>query len=124
VTLGTWRIFVGRDLDPKPMVLGDRQQVIVDLKPLRPFGIVDPGNLHQLLVAELVASDAAGLDQLVALHRNGQLVDMLTRRNERIADRRAIGVNEALAGPDHGSRHPHRSIVPSRRIFRCSCMMP
>ena len=52
------RILVGRDLEADAVVLGHRQQVIIDLEPLGPLGIVDPGDLHQLLIAELVAGDA------------------------------------------------------------------
>ena len=55
------RILVGRDLDADAVVMGHRQQVIIHLEPLGPLGIVDPGDLHQLLVAELVAGDAVHL---------------------------------------------------------------
>ena len=35
-----------------------------------------------------------------------------------------IAFEEAFARLDEGGVVAHRSIVPSRRIFRCSCMMP
>ena len=47
------RVLVGRDLDADAVVLGQRQQVVDDLEPLGALGIVDPGDLHQLLIAEL-----------------------------------------------------------------------
>jgi hypothetical protein len=46
---------VGGDVDANAMIPGQRQQAIDDLEPLRPVGVVDPRNLHQLLVLVSVA---------------------------------------------------------------------
>ena len=47
--------------------------------------------------------------------------------DQRVAERLLGGVDHALVGRDLGDVELpaiYRSIVPSRRIFRCSCMMP
>ena len=54
------------------------------------------------------------------------LADMLPGVEQRLADRLPGGVDHPLVGGDPGNvRGEHqRSIVPSRRIFRCSCRIP
>ncbi len=98
--------------------------MIIHFEPLSALGIVNPGDLHQLLVAKVVARDAARLDQPFARDRDGQLVRMVLRIHERLTDRLFKAARKALARGNEGCRMAHRSIVPSRRIFRCSCMMP
>src|SRR4029079_13177783 len=43
---------VGRDLDDDPPVPGQRQQAITDVEALRALRVIDPGDLHQLLIFE------------------------------------------------------------------------
>ncbi len=108
------------------MVLGHRQQVIDDFEPLGALGIVDAGDLHQLLIVELVAQGTQHVGDAFARDVDRNLVDLVLGRKEGVADRGFHRVDDALAGRNEGSRarHRQRSIVPSRRIFRCNCMMP
>jgi len=64
------------------------------------------------------------LDQPIAGHHEGQLADGILVRHIGGTDRRLVGVGKALARLDPWDLQVHRSIVPSRRIFRCSWRMP
>src|SRR5438309_5693187 len=46
------RRLVSRDFYADAPILGQRQQMIDDFEPLRPVWIIDPCDLHQLLVFE------------------------------------------------------------------------
>ena len=129
------------DLDPDALVVLEREQVIDHLEALLALRIVDAAQIDQHLepTVRLVAQigqyphDRAGLDQegqLAADHgaaaehvaqRRSDLVEQLTQRVGALGD-----------GHDgHGAltrrRSPlpdQRSIVPVRRIFRCSKRTP
>ena len=111
-------------MDAQPVVLGEREQHVDDFEPLGAVGIVNPGDLHQLLIMKLVAQDAHRLNHRFALHVEPDFADVLARTRETIAERRLGRVDDAFVGGIFGIGRRHRSIVPARRIFRCSCMMP
>ncbi len=106
------------------MVLGDRQQMIIDLEPFGSIEVIGPGDFHQLLVTEIVARDPARLDD--RLTRNGEtgLADVVFRREQARAQRLGENVGETRPLLDSGKVRGHREIVPSRRILRCNCMIP
>jgi hypothetical protein len=107
------------------------EKMVADVEPFRPLGIVDAGNLHQLLIFEAgcVTQRAAGLNDALAPHRQRDLADLALRLDQRVSDRRLGRVDNAFirshlrdVGGELGGHQ--RSIVPSRRIFRCSCRIP
>ena len=62
------------------VVLRHREQMIDHLEPLGALGIVDPGNLHQLLVVELVAQRAQHVGDALAGDVDRDLADLVLRR--------------------------------------------
>src|SRR3546814_2028916 len=74
-------------MDADAVVLGDREQVIDDVEPLLAARIVDPGDLHQLLILELVAQDRHHLDQRLAPDRDRDFLDGILRLKEGVAER-------------------------------------
>src|SRR3546814_17047528 len=49
------RRFVGADADAQEVILRHAEKVIDDLEALGADGIVDPGDFHELLIAQIVA---------------------------------------------------------------------
>ena len=58
------------------MIFGQRKQVVIDLEPLGPLGIIGARDLHQLLIAEVVARNPARLDNRVAGDGEAGLADV------------------------------------------------
>ena len=122
------RRFVGRHLDLDAAVLGQREQAVIDVEPLGTFGIIDARNLHQLLIFEAwrIAESAAHLDDALAAHRQHKFAHMLYGIEQSVAERLPGSVDNAfirshLRNVGCELDGHQRSMVPSRRIFRCSC---
>ena len=119
-------LLVGGDADAQAMVLRHGQQVIDHLEALGPLGIVDPGNLHQLLIFEIVAQRGEHVGDALARDVDRDLVHLILRGEEGPADRRLHLVDDAVTDGDEGCRAAHISARSSPRggCFRCNCMMP
>ena len=61
--------------------------MIDHLEPLGALGIVDAGNLHQLLIVELVAQGAQHVGDALAGDVDRDLVDLVLGGEEGVADR-------------------------------------
>ena len=107
------------------MVLGHAEQMIDDFEPLWPVGIIDPGDLHELLIGKFVAQADHHPGNRFAAHGDAVLAHGEDMRDQIAADDFLQCLDNAVARRDQGSGTGHqRSIVPVRRIFRCNCMTP
>src|SRR3546814_11045583 len=95
-------------MDADAVVLGDREQVIDDVEPLLAARIVDPGDLHQLLILELVAAARPHRDQSLAPARARDLLDCILRPKYGVAEPGLYHVVYPLAGRLLGCRISHR----------------
>ena len=121
-------LLVGRDVDVETMVAGQRQEAIHHLEPLGPIRVVDPGDLHQLLIFKprCVTQRLECADDAIAVDAQHHLAHLIDRIDQRWTQRRANRLDRLAieVGGVGRRRRPHRSMLPLRRIFRCSCMMP
>ncbi len=107
------------------MVLGQRQQMIDHVESLGAVGIVGAADVDQLLeaAAGIVTQDGQHLDDGCGVRLDGQLVEghgvagdgLAGARLDQLAEPVQLLVARAIA---------HRSMVPVRRIFFCSCSTP
>ena len=117
-------VLVRPDMDADAVVLRHAQQAIDDLEARIAIGPVDPGDFHQLLVIERIAQLHHAAEQFLALHDQRDLAIGFDSIDKIVAQRLARGLDHALVRSIFRSGVAHRSTVPTRRIFRCSCMMP
>ena len=110
------------------MVLRQREQHVDHFEPLIAARVVDPGDLHQLLVVVLVAQQPQRILDPLALDPEHDLAVLLLRGQQHVAERGGESVLHAVVGSEARGRMQdgghYRSIVPSRRIFRWSCITP
>lgn len=113
-------------MDAQAVVPRQRQHAIDDLEPLGTIGIVDAGDLHELLIGKprRVAQCDHRVIQVLATNVESDLADLVDRVEQHAAERGAGRVDRAVIGGIGWCGRPHRSMLPDRRIFRCNCMMP
>ena len=115
-------------MDVQPVVAGQREQAVDHLEPLGAIRIIDPGDLHELLVFQPrgVAQRGQRRHDRVAVNPQLDLARALERIGQAGADRRPRGFDRLVVEVREvcGSGRPHRSMLPLLRIFRWSCMMP
>ena len=68
--------------------------------------------------------DAGGIDPMAVRECALEVAAERIRITERLNQRGAGRVDHAVIGGEAGSGRPHRSMLPARRIFRCSCITP
>ena len=116
---------VGRHAHAQAVIPGDAQQVIDDLEPLGAVGIVDPGDFHELLVIQIVAQRDHHARDGLAADGDAVFVRVEHMREHIVAEQLFERGGKPRTGRDQGSGMGHqRSIVPTRRIFRCNCITP
>ena len=98
VALGTGVVSSVEHLDADAAVLGQRKQLVIDLEPLGPLGIVGAGDLHQLLIFEArrVAQRAQRVDDALAANGQRDLADMILHVEQHLAERLLRGVDDPL----------------------------
>ena len=79
---------VGPHMHPNAVVAGQRQQAIDDLEPIGPLRIVDPRDLHQLLIFQprRVAQRLQRGGQPVAVDEQRHLADLVLRTQQHVAE--------------------------------------
>jgi hypothetical protein len=120
---GNGGVLVGLQLDPDARVPGHRQQMVDHVETPRALRIVHPADVDQHLETMVVAKRAHGRDDLRKLRRDSEVAighlrageDARAIEHQGLADRLQLGV---------GLRPAHRTMVPVRRIFFCSCSTP
>ena len=90
-------VLVGGDADAQAVVLRHGQQVVADVEPLGPGRIVDPGNLHQLLIFEPVAKHGEDVRDALPRDVDRDLSDLVPGGEEGVADRRPDLVDQPFA---------------------------
>ncbi len=97
--------------------------MIDDVEAARSLRIVGAADIDQLLKLELVAQEAQHIENTLGIRLQRQVAEGDLPAGDRAvaggADRLAEFGEFSLA-----DRPAHRSIVPVRRIFFCSCRMP
>ncbi len=90
------------------------------------LGVIDPGDFHQLLVFVLIAQEAQGVFDALAHDCQDDFAMGFRGGDEHGAERLGQRIDDADAGGEFGGgvNDAHRSIVPTRRILRCSCITP
>ena len=78
------------------MVLRHAQQHVDDLEPLGARGVVDPGDLHELLVFVLIAQETQRILDRIARDGEHDLAMLLLRRDEHSAERGGEPVETAF----------------------------
>ncbi|MFT3808824.1 MAG: hypothetical protein QM698_02800 [Micropepsaceae bacterium] len=112
----------GLQLDAKPSVPAHREQVIDDVEAPGAFGIVGAADVDQRGEAQhgMIAQRGERRDDLGGL--DGERDFAIGRRQH--SARNGGGDFGAQRRQGFGGHRAHRSIVPTRRIFFCSCRMP
>jgi len=74
------------------------------LEPLRPIGIIDTGDLHQLLIFQIrsIAQFLENVRNFITLHGQGDFADMLLHGEDRIAEGLLRGIDHPLVGGSPG----------------------
>ena len=100
-------------------------QVIDHLKTLGTVEIIDARDFHELLLLRCIAQLCHYGDKRIARDDQCHLVGGLDQRQQIAAGQLGQLISQSV-NRLHQRRgmHAHRSIVPTRRIFRCNCMMP
>jgi hypothetical protein len=101
------------------VVLRDRQEMIDDVEPLGPGRIVDPGNLHQLLIFEPVAKQSEDVGDAFPDHVDRDLADLVLGGQEGLADRGLDLVDQPFADRDSGEMVVHGQREP---VISLSCL--
>ena len=106
-------------------VFDHRQQVIDDLEPLRLGREIAAAQVNQRLEAALavVAQELQQLHNRVAAGQHGHLALRDANGRDRLA-LNAFQMKLQLGCHGGAGRKTHRSMLPSRRIFFCSCSRP
>ena len=79
---------------------------------------------HRAALRRIVAQRSHRLDQTVAINSQRNLTHPIDRLDQHIAERSLCRIDHAVIGRIFRCRCSHRSSVPDRRIFRCSCITP
>ena len=88
------------------------------------IGPVHAGDFHQLLIVERVTQLHHAAEEFFAPHGQRDFAIRFDSIKQIDAKRLARCIDDAVIRGIAGGRMAHRSIVPTRRIFRCNCMMP
>ena len=117
---------VGVELDPDAPVLGQRQQVVIDVEAADPLGIIGSAKVHQLVEGELgiVAQPGDHIDDRVADNEYRDLTAMLGHAEDSRAEQRLDARANAVVGLGLRPVSRHRSKLPVRRIFRWRARIP
>ncbi len=107
------------------MIPRNAEQMIDDFKSFGAIGVIDPGNLHHLLIFKIVAQRDHHPGDRVACHGDAVFVGGKIMREQVGAEQLLELGRQGGARRNEGCRMSHqRSIVPVRRIFRCNCITP
>ena len=117
-------VLIRAHMHANAVVLGQRQQAVNHLETRVLIRPVDARDFHQLLIGTVIAQGDHRLNEARRDDRDGDFAVHFVDADNILAKRLGNRVSHAIIAGITGGGMAHRVTVPSRRIFRCNCMMP